>query len=435
VAHALDDHHQGLGGIGLRPGQAEEAVEAEVELPEGYRLQARLTRAELEALIRPVLERTSAACRAALRDARIDRVGGVVLVGGTTRTPLVRRHVRDLFGMEPLADIDPDTVVALGAGQDRTALELLATASGGRAYFVEDVRELPATVMREASRVAGGRTVEAPFAARPSAHAILNGIDMTRPPRLGGYVVTAARSGSEVVLSSHLGDPLLAVWPRGLGRVGVYTGDLHSAWSSRLTHWGGFGQLFRQTVRWTSRRLDHPLLHAALRRVGGELVLEVEAGDDRTRPRPLDVRGTLRAPAGRSLELLFEPAGPGRYEAHAPLREQGTYLANLSAKSSDGTLDGALLRGFHWSASGEREPRDADVALLVELAAMTGGQVLEPGATALPPREPGFADGRPWLMSAALAIFLLDAVLEGVAGSLAAAWSRRLVAGPLEQSA
>jgi molecular chaperone HscA len=102
---------------------AEEVVEADVELPEGHRLRARLTRAELEALILPVVERTSGPCQDALRDAGAPRIDGVVLVGGATRTPLVRRHVRALFGQEPLTDLDPDTVVALGAAVQADALD------------------------------------------------------------------------------------------------------------------------------------------------------------------------------------------------------------------------------------------------------------------------------------------------------------------------
>jgi molecular chaperone HscA len=100
-----------------------EAVEAEVELPEGHRLRASLTRAELEALIQPVVDRTTGPCERALRDAGMARVDGVVLVGGATRTPLVRRHVRRLFGQEPLTDLDPDTVVALGAAVQADALD------------------------------------------------------------------------------------------------------------------------------------------------------------------------------------------------------------------------------------------------------------------------------------------------------------------------
>jgi molecular chaperone HscA len=102
---------------------SEEAVEADVDLPEGYRLRARLSRAELEALILPVVERTTGPCRDALRGAGAPRVDGVVLVGGATRTPLVRRHVRAVFGLEPLTDLDPDTVVALGAAVQADALD------------------------------------------------------------------------------------------------------------------------------------------------------------------------------------------------------------------------------------------------------------------------------------------------------------------------
>ncbi|HET7824376.1 MAG TPA: Fe-S protein assembly chaperone HscA, partial [Anaeromyxobacter sp.] len=101
----------------------EQAVSADVELPEGHLLRARLDRAELEELIRPIVDRTTAPCRDALRAAGVERVDGVVLVGGATRTPLVRRHVRSIFGQEPLTDLDPDTVVALGAAVQADALD------------------------------------------------------------------------------------------------------------------------------------------------------------------------------------------------------------------------------------------------------------------------------------------------------------------------
>jgi molecular chaperone HscA len=76
-----------------------------------------LARPEMEALVRPVLERCAPSVRRALKDAGLEArdLSGVILVGGATRMPLVRRFVHGLFGREPLADIDPDQVVALGA--------------------------------------------------------------------------------------------------------------------------------------------------------------------------------------------------------------------------------------------------------------------------------------------------------------------------------
>lgn len=78
---------------------------------------ARVTCRQFEELIAPIIERTGVACRRALRDAQLDpsALDGVILVGGATRVPFVRRYVEKLFGKEPLGDIDPDRVVALGA--------------------------------------------------------------------------------------------------------------------------------------------------------------------------------------------------------------------------------------------------------------------------------------------------------------------------------
>jgi molecular chaperone HscA len=80
-------------------------------------LEVDVTRAQFEALTRPLLERTLAAVRRVLRDAKVgrDEVHGVVLVGGSTRMPQVRVAVGELFGREPLVDVNPDEVVAIGA--------------------------------------------------------------------------------------------------------------------------------------------------------------------------------------------------------------------------------------------------------------------------------------------------------------------------------
>jgi Fe-S protein assembly chaperone HscA len=76
-----------------------------------------IRRAELEALVEPLVGRTLGPCRQALADAglRAQEVDEVVLVGGSTRMPLVRRRVEELFGRTPHSRLNPDEVVALGA--------------------------------------------------------------------------------------------------------------------------------------------------------------------------------------------------------------------------------------------------------------------------------------------------------------------------------
>ncbi len=76
-----------------------------------------ITREVFAEIVRPLVERTGAACKRALRDAEITArdIDGVILVGGSTRVPAVRAFVAKMFETEPLADIDPEKVVALGA--------------------------------------------------------------------------------------------------------------------------------------------------------------------------------------------------------------------------------------------------------------------------------------------------------------------------------
>ena len=79
--------------------------------------QAELTREAFDALIEPMIARSLKACRRAVRDSNIelDEVQAVVMVGGSTRVPRVREAVAKMFGRQPLTDIDPDQVVAIGA--------------------------------------------------------------------------------------------------------------------------------------------------------------------------------------------------------------------------------------------------------------------------------------------------------------------------------
>ncbi|EPY2703268.1 TPA: Fe-S protein assembly chaperone HscA [Yersinia enterocolitica] len=79
--------------------------------------QGQITREQFESLIASLVKRTLMACRRALKDAGVtaDEVLEVVMVGGSTRVPLVREQVGQFFGRTPLTSIDPDKVVAIGA--------------------------------------------------------------------------------------------------------------------------------------------------------------------------------------------------------------------------------------------------------------------------------------------------------------------------------
>ncbi|HGG59828.1 MAG TPA: Fe-S protein assembly chaperone HscA, partial [Gammaproteobacteria bacterium] len=102
----------------------QERVTIEVQREDGGLWSGELSREAFNALIAPLVKKTILACRRALRDAGIARedVIQTVMVGGSTRVPLVRERVGEFFGQPPLVDIDPDRVVAIGAARQADVL-------------------------------------------------------------------------------------------------------------------------------------------------------------------------------------------------------------------------------------------------------------------------------------------------------------------------
>jgi molecular chaperone DnaK len=134
IAIALDDIQGDLGLDVRRSGEAvqtirkavieakialssDEQTTLDVQLPDSKRYQRVITRQQYEQLIRPVVDRTVGPVRQAMKDAGLTakQIDEAVLVGGSTRIPLVRKLVEDQFERTPHADLNPDEVVALGA--------------------------------------------------------------------------------------------------------------------------------------------------------------------------------------------------------------------------------------------------------------------------------------------------------------------------------
>jgi Fe-S protein assembly chaperone HscA len=115
------------------------ASEATDIVIESEQFQRKLTREEFNNLMNPIVERTLNPCRQALKDARLraNEIDEVVMVGGSTRIPLVRQRVQELFGRVPHTELNPDEVVALGA-----AVQADILAGGKRDMLLLDVTPL-----------------------------------------------------------------------------------------------------------------------------------------------------------------------------------------------------------------------------------------------------------------------------------------------------
>ncbi len=132
---------------------SEPTAKLDVSLPGGQRYQREITRDGFETLIEPVIQRTVASSKQALKDAGLkpEQIDEVVLVGGSTRIPKVRRLVQNLFGRVPHTDLNPDEVVALGAAVQAHIL-------GGGSEITKEMLLLDVTPLSLGIEVAGGVT-------------------------------------------------------------------------------------------------------------------------------------------------------------------------------------------------------------------------------------------------------------------------------------
>ncbi|HLT40332.1 MAG TPA: VWA domain-containing protein [Enhygromyxa sp.] len=162
--------------------------------------------------------------------------------------------INALLGDMREADITV-SAVGVGAGAGKDFLHRVAERGRGRYFFSEDGTDVPRIFSRdtqEAKRNAVKELRLYPRVAKPVQ--LLRGINFDAAPGLLGIVPVKPKTQSEVILRTHLGDPLLVRGRRGLGRVAAFASDAQPRWASAWIGWGGFPRLWSQLARDTMRQ-------------------------------------------------------------------------------------------------------------------------------------------------------------------------------------
>ena len=376
------------------------------------------------------------------KDAVIREVAAIKAGGGTDMFPALKEAYQALFDRQALlkhviilsdgessaADFpglvrrmarDKITVSSVAIGSD-AGVQLMTELSRwgkGRFYFTEDIYSIPRIFTLETQLASKAALIEQPFRPVPTpvGHEILSDIDWGGVPPLGGYVATTPKPMSETLLVSHQRDPILSVWRYGLGRTAAYTSDFKAKWGVLWLRWGGFNKFVGQLVRWTLRTTTRGdvLTAVAQRDTQGQIL--VEAVDQKGEfVNFLDAQAGIVFPDKRQQVVSLEQVGPGRYRAGFDAGAEGAYLVGV-AQRKDHRVVGSELASLVVPYSPEHRQLQANEALLHELAAITGGAVIEDPAQAFSlhrRRGTAPAPAWPWLFGAALLLFLPDVAVR-----------------------
>ena len=268
------------------------------------------------------------------------------------------------------------SMVSIGNGSDMPWLQEMAERGNGRFHFTDRAANLPQIFTQETTSIQRSYLVEEQFFPELGRQSpILSGIEQV--PALNGYVGTSAKGTAQVVLETHLGDPLLATWQYGLGRSVAWTSDVSGRWAGSWVAWEGFPSFWAQTVRWTVSEGRNSAVETVVDLQGEQAELVVDArspqGDFLN---GLEVEASIVSPSGESEPLLMQQIAPGRYASNFVPKEEGAYFIRVAG--GDGTEDTIIGQTSGWvlGYSPEYQQFEAQPQVLAALAEQTGGRDL-----------------------------------------------------------
>lgn len=311
------------------------------------------------------------------------------------------------------------STIGIGGDADAPLLSQLAQIGQGRHYLSERFEDIPSIVTRETTIATRSALAEGTFQPSPSDPSpLLEGLEASPPPSLTGYVQTKPRPGATQALLSSRGDPILAHWHYGLGRVVAWTSDVSGRWAGDWLAWPGAAEFFSRLVRWTMAEPVDARLRVSADVVGRQVTLRADRVDETGAfADGLDTRATVVTPDGRGMEVRLPQTGPGHYEQPLQVDQPGIYRV----------IVGAQMAGFAVDGAEETRMLGANTSLLDWLASQTGGQRLDTPDQALARHGHPAAQTRelplwPWLVAAALSLWPLDIALRRLRPPLRRHW-------------
>jgi uncharacterized membrane protein len=267
------------------------------------------------------------------------------------------------------------SAVAVGSDADQGLMQSLAARGKGQYYYTEDGNALPQIFAHESHIAARSYLIEHQFTPeRSSPSPILEG--MGGLPALQGYVGTSPKGGGQIVLVSDAGDPVLAQWQYGLGRVVAWTSDAKGQWAKEWVGWQEFPRFWAQAVRWSTGTEAGGALQPRVEVQGGTARITVDAtAPDGSYLNDLTASASVVGPDNLTSTVTLRQSTAGRYEGSFAATEEGAYLVRVQANGGQATSLSQTL-GVVVPYSPEYRGSVTDDGLLGRIATLTGGRTL-----------------------------------------------------------
>jgi len=328
------------------------------------------------------------------------------------------------------------TVSTVAIGSDRGGPALMQAIAGwghGRFYRSAGIQDVPQIFLKETQETLKPWIVEGSITPRLSSLAeVLPGVPLDSFPTITGYVATTPRAAADVVLQSPQGDPLLATWQYGLGRVVAWTSDAQGRWTAGLLSWPSANRFFGDIVRYSLPQ-------------AGDAALQVEAqvqGDHThllvTSPSASGsaVSVSAVAPDLSNVDLALSSTGPGRFEGNLPTDQVGSYLLHVT-DSIGGVVKHANTIGLVVPYSPEYRNLGTDNPSLSAIARAGGGVLLSDVSSVFKEAVPPVRSALPiseLLLVLAILLFPIDVALRRLvlSGEDLPAWRAALTRAPAQ---
>ena len=327
------------------------------------------------------------------------------------------------------------STVAFGNDSDAASMDMWARWGGGRSYLVGRPEHIPRIFTREAMLATRSFLVEETFTPTLGTPAqMTQGLGVLPP--LHGFVATEAKPRARVSMwaNQEQGTPLLATSRVGLGRSLAWTSDVKTRWARDWVGTEPYSRLFAQSIRWLVAAGESSNVQADAELDRGVLTVTVDAFDAEGGFRNFLV-GEVRlvAPDLSVRSVPLQQSAPGRYVARDSVAADGSHLAAVVLRDSEGNEVGRAAAEASQPYSPEYRAPGGGEALLAEVARVGRGRALratDAGVVFTPPRDPRLVPHALWppLVVLAALLWLFDAAVRRLAWPLFGSSGGRILA-------